>query len=64
MPGVVIQVLAEAGDAVEKDQVLAVLESMKMQMQVRAPFAGRVKRVNAMAGAQVEKGSLLVQISE
>ena len=64
MPGVVIQVLVEAGDVVEEDQILAVLESMKMQMQIRAPFAGRVKRVNALAGAQVEKGMLLVQIDE
>ena len=62
MPGGVIQVLVEADDVVEKDQVVAVLESMKMQMQIRSPFAGRVKRVNAYAGAQVEKGALLVQI--
>jgi len=64
MPGIVIQVLMDVGDAVEKDQVVTVLESMKMQMQIRAPFAGCVKRVNAYVGAQVEKGTLLVQISE
>jgi len=64
MPGVVIQVLADEGDLVEQDQVLAVLESMKMQMQVRAPFAGRVRRVNIKEGAAVEKGALLVKISE
>ena len=54
----------ENGDDDTKVQVLAVLESMKMQMQVRAPFAGRVTRVNAVAGAQVEKGTLLVRIGE
>jgi pyruvate carboxylase subunit B len=64
MPGVVIQVMAAEGDLVEQDQVLAVLESMKMQMQVRAPFAGRVRRVNIKEGAAVEKGALLVKISE
>ncbi len=64
MPGVVIAVPAQVGDTVAQGQVLAVLESMKMQMQVRAPFAGRVARVNAVAGAQVEKGALLVRVSE
>lgn len=64
MPGVVIQALAAEGDTVAQDQVLVVLESMKMQMQVRAPFAGRVQRVNVAAGAAVEKGALLVKISE
>ena len=64
MPGVVIQVMAAEGDRVEQDQVLAVLESMKMQMQVRAPFAGRVRRVNVKEGAAVEKGALLVKIGE
>ena len=64
MPGVVIAVPAQVGDTVAQGQVLVVLESMKMQMQVRAPFAGRVARVNAVAGAQVEKGALLVRVSE
>ena len=64
MPGVVIQVAVSEGDIVTHDQVLAVLESMKMQMQVRAPFSGRVQRVNITDGTAVEKGALLVRISE
>jgi biotin carboxyl carrier protein len=64
MPGVVIQVAVAEGDIVVRDQILAVLESMKMQMQVRAPFNGRVQRVNITNGAAVEKGTLLVRISE
>lgn len=63
MPGVVIQVMIAEGHLVAQDQVLVVLESMKMQMQVRAPFAGRVQRVNVAAGAAVEKGTLLIQIN-
>lgn len=64
MPGMVVNVLAKAGEYVEKDQVLVVLESMKMQMQLKAPFAGRVARVAAVIGAQVEKGAVLAQVSE
>ncbi len=62
MPGLVVQVLAAPGDVVEKDQVLVVLESMKMQMQLKAPFAGKVTRAAAITGAQVEKGAPLAHI--
>ncbi|HQE92516.1 MAG TPA: acetyl-CoA carboxylase biotin carboxyl carrier protein subunit [Anaerolineae bacterium] len=64
MPGLVVNVLVKAGEHVEKDQVLVILESMKMQMQLKAPFAGKVERVAAIVGAQVEKGKILVQVSE
>jgi biotin carboxyl carrier protein len=64
MPGIVISVLAREGDVVEQGQVLAVLESMKMQMQVRAPFAGTLQRVPVAEGAHVDKGALLVQVCE
>lgn len=33
------------GDVVAKDQVLVVIESMKMETAIRSPQAGRVKRV-------------------
>ncbi|MBN2002554.1 MAG: acetyl-CoA carboxylase biotin carboxyl carrier protein subunit [Anaerolineae bacterium] len=62
MPGLVVQVLVAPGDLLEKDQVLVVLESMKMQMQLRAPFAGKAVRVAAQTGAQVEKGVALVHV--
>ena len=62
MPGLVSSVLVKEGDTIERGQVLAVLESMKMQMQMRAPISGRVTRVAVRPASQVEKGSLLVQI--
>ena len=64
MPGLVVEVCVREGDAVGQGQVLAVLESMKMQMQLRAPFAGRVACVAAQLGGQVDKGALLVRIVE
>ncbi len=64
MPGLVVNTLVKAGDYVEKDQVLVVLESMKMQMQLKAPFAGQVARVVAVIGAQVEKGAVMAKIVE
>ncbi|HNT74681.1 MAG TPA: hypothetical protein PKH77_06665 [Anaerolineae bacterium] len=64
MPGLVVMVGIKVGDCVEAEQVLMVLESMKMQMQLKAPFAGQVKQLTVAAGAQVEKGALLVKIRE
>ncbi len=62
MPGLVVNVLVKAGEWVEKDQVLVVLESMKMQMPLRAPLAGQVGQVNVAIGAHVEKGAVLAQV--
>jgi biotin carboxyl carrier protein len=62
MPGLVTGVQVGEGEEVEKGQVLILLESMKMQMQMRAPIAGRVSKVTVQRGAQVEKGTLLVQV--
>ena len=64
MPGLVVDVLVRPGDEVERGQVLAVLESMKMQMQMRSPVSGRVKVVAVEPGGQVEKGGLLVRVAE
>ncbi len=64
MHGLVVDVPVHIGDEVEKGQTLVVLESMKMQMQLRSPRAGRLDKVNVQAGSQVEKGALLVQFEE
>lgn len=62
MPGILISVAVAEGQPVVEGQVVAVLESMKMQMQLRAPSSGTVRGVSTAAGRQVEKGALLVQI--
>jgi pyruvate carboxylase subunit B len=63
MPGMVVNVLVQEGQEVNSGDVLVVMESMKMQMQLRAPLPGKVSKVNAQSRAQVEKGSLLVKIA-
>ena len=61
MHGLVVDVPVHVGDTVEKGQTLVVLESMKMQMQLRSPHPGKVTKVAVQSGNQVEKGALLVQ---
>lgn len=64
MHGLVVDIPVQAGDSVEKGQNLVVLESMKMQMQIRAPRSGRIARLTVQPGSQVEKGALLVQFED
>ncbi|NLG99870.1 MAG: acetyl-CoA carboxylase biotin carboxyl carrier protein subunit [Chloroflexi bacterium] len=63
MPGMVVNVLVEEGQHVNSGEPLIILESMKMQMQLRSPFAGQVAKIAVKDRAQVEKGTLLVQVA-
>jgi 3-methylcrotonyl-CoA carboxylase alpha subunit len=62
MPGQVVAVLAEPGQAVEAGDKVVVIEAMKMQQALCAPFDGVVAEVNALAGAQVDEGALLARV--
>ena len=61
MPGLVIDIPIAEGAEVEEGDVLIVLESMKMQNELRAPRSGMVTRIQTELNANVErKQSLLV----
>lgn len=62
MPGVVVDVLVKAGDAVTKGQKLVVVEAMKTQQPFVAPFDGRVAEVPVQKNQQILEGSLLVKV--
>jgi acetyl-CoA carboxylase carboxyltransferase component/biotin carboxyl carrier protein len=61
-PAVVVSIAVKPGETVSAGQRLAVLEAMKMEMQVVAPFAGKVRQVMAIPNVQVGAGAPLVQI--
>ena len=54
MLGQVVELHVSAGDHVEKDDVLLVLEAMKMINHIVAPFSGTVESVNVKMGDQVD----------
>jgi len=64
MPGTVLEVRVGDGDRVEAGQVLVVLEAMKMEAALRAPFDGNVTRLAVEPEAQVALGAVLCVISE
>ncbi|HTM15357.1 MAG TPA: biotin/lipoyl-containing protein [Terracidiphilus sp.] len=59
--GMVIKVNVEPGQEVQPDEVVVVLESMKMEMQITAPRGGLVKRVAVAPGAAVKVDELMVE---
>lgn len=63
MPSTVVAVLVAAGQRVEKGQPLVVLEAMKMETQIRAPHGGLVHHVLVSAGAVVNRGDTLVEVT-
>jgi 3-methylcrotonyl-CoA carboxylase alpha subunit len=64
MPAKVVKLACAPGDAVEEGQTLVVLESMKMELALHAPRAGRVRRVgtDVIVGAIVPAGTALVEL--
>jgi biotin carboxyl carrier protein len=63
MPGKVVRVLVSAGDTVEANQGLVVVEAMKMQNEIRAPKAGTIDRIFISEGQAVAAGDALVTIN-
>ena len=62
MPGKIIDVSAKEKMAVQTGDVLCVLEAMKMEYQITAPFAGTVSQVLCKNGDQVELNTLLIEV--
>lgn len=64
MPAQVRAVQVAEGDPVEKGQTLLLLEAMKMEIRIKAPASGTLKRLLVSAGQTVEKEQVLAQIGE
>ena len=64
MPGIIVAVPVAVGDVVKHGQKVVILESMKMENELRAPCDGIVTHVHVATGASVEKDQPLVGISQ
>ena len=63
LPGTILQVMVNAGQAVKEGDILIIIEAMKMENEVLAPRAGTVAQVVAAKGATVNTGDTLVVLS-
>jgi biotin carboxyl carrier protein len=62
MPGLVVAIPIEEGQEVKKGQVLLILESMKMQNELKSPRDGTVGRLRAKVGETVEQKQTLLSV--
>jgi pyruvate carboxylase subunit B len=63
MPGLVVKILAEVGQPVQKGQGIMIVEAMKMENEIRSPLAGIVQDIRVQMRQAVEKGEILAVIS-
>ena len=62
MPGNVLKVLVSEGDTVAENDVLFVIEAMKMETEIKAPVAGTVTSVAVSAGDKIESGQVMAYV--
>jgi biotin carboxyl carrier protein len=62
MPGLVVAIAVEEDQQIEKGQVLVILESMKMQNELKSPRAGKVERIKTKVGESVEQRQVLLTV--
>jgi len=64
MMGMILKVNVKAGDAVKAGDVVAVLESMKMEMRICAEADGVVESTHCTEGQTVERNAVVVRIGK
>ncbi len=64
MPGTIVKVLVQAGSAVVANQPLLVMEAMKMEHTIVAPYAGVVTAVHFSAGQLVPGGATVIELDK
>ena len=62
MPGLVVAVAVQEGQVVGRGDLLVILESMKMQNELKSPVAGRVERLRVKVGDSVEQKQTLLSV--
>ncbi|MBA2706543.1 MAG: acetyl-CoA carboxylase biotin carboxyl carrier protein subunit [Gemmatimonadaceae bacterium] len=62
MPGLIVRLNVAVGDVVAAGQGVVVMEAMKMENELRATSAGRVRSIAVTVGMAVEKGMTLVEL--
>jgi biotin carboxyl carrier protein len=62
MPGLVVAIPIAEGQAVKKGQVILILESMKMQNEIKSPRDGTIGRIRVKAGETVEQKQTLLSV--
>ena len=60
--GHVWKIEKSVGDSVDEEEVILIIESMKMEIPVEAPCSGRLAELRVVAGDAIEEGAILALI--
>jgi acetyl-CoA carboxylase biotin carboxyl carrier protein len=61
--GTVWKITVQVGEAVTEGQTVAIVESMKMEMPVESPAAGKVSAIVAKEGQPIEEGAPILELA-
>jgi biotin carboxyl carrier protein len=62
MPGMILKVLVQEGQSVQKGDALLILEAMKMENVLKATGSATIKSIKAVEKTAVEKGAILIEM--
>ena len=62
LPGNVLRIEVSVGDTINENDVLLVIEAMKMETEIKSPFSGVVKSILVEQGEQIQTGQVLVEV--
>ncbi len=63
LPGTITELKVKEGDSIKRDQVLLLMEAMKMENQVLAESEGEVKSIKVTEGENVLQGQVLIELA-
>ena len=64
MPGTILDVQVSVGQTIEEGQSLLVMEAMKMEHKITAPFSGTVEKINCNKDQKVDRGFVLIELKQ
>ena len=64
MPGNILDIKVNVGDSVTAEQVVVVLEAMKMENDIVTPVSGKVTAINVSKGQAVNSGDVLITVAD
>ena len=63
-PGTIMQIEVKEGQEVQEGDVLLILQAMKMNNKLAAPFSGKIKKIYVNSGDKIPKGTLMIEMEE
>ena len=64
IPGTIVRIDVKEGQIVEEGKNLLIIQAMKMNNKLIAPFAGKIKTISVAIGDKIPKGTLMVEMEK